>query len=325
MREATVFRALDSSHLQLIILPTEQCNFRCSYCYEDFEVGRMKPAVVSGLKRLLMARAQSLRSLQLSWFGGEPLLALPVIQDVLMFASELSRKHSFQMSSSMTTNAYLLNEETFSELIRLGVSEYQITLDGPRETHDKTRLRADGAGTFDVVFGNIVRAHLSPHDFKATLRIHYSEDTTSEVAKLLRELSQLCKDDSRFTIHLKSIENLGGPKGLSVPSWSLGAREQLHTKLSSLLPKNKVVAFDEYLCYAAKANSLVIRADGSLAKCTVAFHDPTNRIGNLTEEGTIDVDNEKLSFWLRGLSSGIDKDLSCPAGGRFKSIPIRSV
>jgi molybdenum cofactor biosynthesis enzyme MoaA len=26
---------------QLILLPTERCNFRCTYCYEDFVLGRM--------------------------------------------------------------------------------------------------------------------------------------------------------------------------------------------------------------------------------------------------------------------------------------------
>lgn len=325
MRDETIIRALDPSHFQLIILPTEQCNFRCSYCYEDFEIGRMKPSVVAGLKRLLLSRSQSLRTLQLSWFGGEPLLALPVIRDVLSYAAGLAGENSFSMNSSMTTNAYLLNSDTLTELTNLGVTEYQITLDGPRETHDRTRLRADGAGTFDVIFKNIMDAHRSPHSFRATLRVHYSESTAVEVTSLLLELSQLCEADERFTVHLKSIENLGGPKGASVPNWSAGARERLHSSLSSLLPSGRVVQFDEYLCYAAKANSIVIRADGSLAKCTVAFHDPTNRIGHITEEGTIEVNSDKLSFWLRGLSTGNDGELACPAGGRFKSIPIRSI
>ena len=26
---------------ELILLPTEKCNFRCTYCYEDFELGKM--------------------------------------------------------------------------------------------------------------------------------------------------------------------------------------------------------------------------------------------------------------------------------------------
>src|ERR1044071_7965793 len=61
--------------LQLILLPTEQCNFRCMYCYEDFSGGRMSPGVSEGVKRLIDRRLDGLRSLTVSWFGGEPLLA----------------------------------------------------------------------------------------------------------------------------------------------------------------------------------------------------------------------------------------------------------
>ena len=44
---------LASNLLHLILMPTEQCNFRCTYCYEDFAHDRMSPRVVAGIKRLL--------------------------------------------------------------------------------------------------------------------------------------------------------------------------------------------------------------------------------------------------------------------------------
>lgn len=31
-----MLRALDNRILKLTVLPTEKCNFRCTYCYEDF-------------------------------------------------------------------------------------------------------------------------------------------------------------------------------------------------------------------------------------------------------------------------------------------------
>ena len=37
--------SLTPSLLHLILLPTEACNFRCTYCYEDFRLGRMEPVV----------------------------------------------------------------------------------------------------------------------------------------------------------------------------------------------------------------------------------------------------------------------------------------
>ena len=67
---SAVHEAFNPSHLNLILFPTEQCNFRCTYCYEDFEIGRMSSGVVRGVKALLDARIDSLTSLLVSWFGG---------------------------------------------------------------------------------------------------------------------------------------------------------------------------------------------------------------------------------------------------------------
>src|SRR2546426_838955 len=73
---------LRNDHLHLILFPTEQCNFRCTYCYEDFAIGRMTAATVASIKRLIDRRLRGLRSLVVSWFGGEPLLARAVVEEI---------------------------------------------------------------------------------------------------------------------------------------------------------------------------------------------------------------------------------------------------
>jgi uncharacterized protein len=89
----TLVRELQSSVsnelLHLILMPTEACNFRCTYCYETFQLKRMQPEVVRGIKTLLSRRAESLSHLSLAWFGGEPLLALDVMEDILLHVREL--------------------------------------------------------------------------------------------------------------------------------------------------------------------------------------------------------------------------------------------
>ncbi len=59
--------------LELILLASEDCNFRCTYCYEDFARGTMLPEVREGVKNLVRKRIRKLNRLQVSWFGGEPL------------------------------------------------------------------------------------------------------------------------------------------------------------------------------------------------------------------------------------------------------------
>ena len=78
-RDEVIVDALSPRRLHLILFPTEQCNFRCVYCYEDFVLGRMSESTISGILSLLSHRAADLDGLQISWFGGEPLAAYDIV------------------------------------------------------------------------------------------------------------------------------------------------------------------------------------------------------------------------------------------------------
>jgi uncharacterized protein len=67
-----------------------------------------------------------------------------------------------------------------------------------------------------------------------------------------------------------------------------------------------------YVCYAARPNSFVIRANGSLSKCTVAFGDIRNNIGKLNEDGTLTIENHKMQKFMRGFQSLDPGELHCP-------------
>lgn len=69
---------------------------------------------------------------------------------------------------------------------------------------------------------------------------------------------------------------------------------------------------DGYICYAAKPNSLMIRANGTIGKCTVALNDGQNSIGRIKSDGTLDIENEKLRVWMNGFATLSEKTLSCP-------------
>lgn len=56
----------------------------------------------------------------------------------------------------------------------------------------------------------------------------------------------------------------------------------------------------------------MIRADGSLSKCTVALEDPRNRVGRINEDGTLLIENESIRSFMRGFQSLKETELSCP-------------
>jgi uncharacterized protein len=306
--------------LELHLLPTEQCNFRCTYCYEDFSEGRMPPQVVRGVKRLIGRRADSLQLLSIAWFGGEPLAALGIVEDISEHACESAARHGFVFRGSMTTNAWGLTLETLKSLVALGVRDYQITLDGPAHLHDQVRRRADGAATFERIWSNLRDAHASALAFNINLRIHIRPDTADEVRRWLPELEETLLCDPRFKVLLKTVEHLGGPNDAVVRVYRNDReREAVVAPLYKRLGARGAFRNDIFAraCYAGRPNAWVVRSNGDLARCTVALRDPANRVGRLTEDGELDIDAERLRPWFHGLPSLADEVLACPA----KSLP----
>ncbi|MGA5821477.1 radical SAM protein [Kitasatospora sp. NPDC094028] len=303
-----------NDRLQLILLPTEQCNFRCTYCYEDFAIGRMAPEVVSGVKNLIDRRAAGLRHLQVSWFGGEPMMARSIIEDVAAHARRAQEQHDgLSYESDMTTNGYLVDGRTAEHLATLGVRAYQVSLDGPDEYHDRTRVRADGKGTFQQIWRNLLSVRESSAQVRMLLRVHLTPENLPVMPEFLTRIRDTFLDDPRFSVFLKRVVRLGGPNDATMDV--LESDDRKIADLKSLLVQGggaERLFAPEEVCYAARANSLLVRADGRLGKCTVALSDAANTIGRLLPDGSIDVDNPRLRPWLQGWESRDPELNACP-------------
>ncbi|BDB99782.1 radical SAM protein [Saccharolobus caldissimus] len=144
-----------NKNITLVILPTEQCNFRCVYCYEKFKNGKMTKDIVNSLKLFLEKRISSLDYLKIIWFGGEPLLAYDIIIDIMEFIKSKTDNGKPKVRGFMVTNGYLLNLEKAKKLAELNVNEFQVTLDGDEDIHDIRRINIGKRGTFKIIWNNI--------------------------------------------------------------------------------------------------------------------------------------------------------------------------
>jgi uncharacterized protein len=314
--------------LHLILLPTEACNFRCSYCYEDFALGRMSPELVRGVERFIARRAPILDRLDLSWFGGEPLLALDIVERVLRHARRLQRRHPrLVVASDMTTNAYSLGVGVFRRLFDLGLTRYTISLDGPRELHDLARLRRNGGPTFDRIWSHLVALRDEPGSFRVTLRLHVSATNLEAMPSFLRELQATFGDDPRFVLLFKALSRWGGTCDetlavLDPESWER-AHAELRAEAERLGLRLQDPLGEDGVCYAAKLNSFLVRSDGRLGKCTLALQHPANNVGRLRPDGRIELDPDAWLAWGRGLFSGDAGELACPMRGHADRLSER--
>lgn len=310
-----ILTSLNSKRLNLIILPTEQCNFRCTYCYEDFKIGRMKESVKTGIKNFLANRFNDLEELEFSFFGGEPLIAKDIIFEILGFTRDIAPQH-LNYYGNITTNGFNLDTATFLRLIDNNINTFQVSLDGDEQHHNTSRVLAGGKPTFETIWRNLVNTKNVEKDFTIIIRVHFTGENFESLTGLIEKLNLEFAFDKRYRVYFKSIERLGGKNDQDIPKADYKRKAEIKKWLESKLldPAQSMslhTKTDPYMCYASMPNSLVIRADGKIGKCTVALSNEKNNIGIITPQGDLEI-NSNYNLWLEGIETGDMQMLACP-------------
>ena len=315
--EEEILSALNDRFLNLIILPTEKCNFRCPYCYEDFTGGKMPVTISNAIKKLIQSRFDDLQLLSISWFGGEPLLNKEIIYDISDYVIK-NKPASFNYTANITTNGYLLDEMTLKKLIECNISTFQIALDGDADMHNESRKTANGKPTFDKIWENILLMHHSDYEFELILRIHFTKDNYKKLSPLIERFNQTLSNDPRIKFYFRAIDTFGEEKYLNIGYLNDNEKMSIKSSLDNQI-QNQQQTLKKYdldkpcVCYASRPNSLMIRANGRIGKCTVALNDDRNDIGYINKNGEVFV-NDKLKLWIKGLESMDLSALACPLG-----------
>lgn len=168
------------------------CNLRCRYCFGDtgeFGGSRelMSTEVALAAVDLLLKHSGERPLCEIDFFGGEPLLNLPVVRETIAYARREGRKLGKTFKFTLTTNCVLLTETVRQELTDLGVS-LVFSLDGRPKVHDHMRPFAKKRGSYDKIVPHIKAAIAAdPHGdwwVRGTYTRH-NKDFTADAAHLL--------------------------------------------------------------------------------------------------------------------------------------------
>lgn len=303
--------------LELILMASEDCNFRCTYCYEDFSRGTMIPGVREGIKNLVRKRIKKLNRLNISWFGGEPLYGWEAIEDLAPFFSDIAEEHEVPIWSQMTTNGYLLTPNVADKLFSWQIRSYQITLDGMPEDHNSSRIARDGSPTFDQIFSNLKALARREEDFFVQLRVNVDNNNAQGLSRFVEILSEEFKNDARYSLFLKTVGKWGGPNDaqLNVCGGDDAARikqevlAQARRQGLNFGSLRDAARLGSQACYAARPNNFLIGATGKVMKCTILLDkDQSNVVGRLTPEGNLEIDRDRLALWTE---PAFEQDAKC--------------
>ena len=302
------FRNGDKS-MTLTMLASENCNFRCPYCfiYDRRGMG-MASWVYEGVLEMIKQKINPDLSLAVNWFGGEPTLEREnIIEFMAKLKIVLERYPGVKFRSSMVTNGYLLTGETFKEYLTSGIKKFQITIDGSEESHNKTRILKNGQGTFRRIWANLeeIKKMAGADDaFNVTIRVNFLKGQDEQVSSLIDLFKTTFQSDPRFTMYFRAVYNMETSRedinGISDNIYGPmeGASKQLdYYRLSA--EKTGVLDNDLQVvalvpnpipgwCAAQRKNSWTVGADGLLFKCDTYVGEVSKASGKLMPDGSVE-------------------------------------
>lgn len=154
----------------LTLQVTQNCNLRCSYCVYsgqyDTRVHSNKKMNFELAKKgidYLLAHSQETQELRIGFYGGEPLLEFPLIEQCVNYMNQ--HANGKKIHYYVTTNATLLNENITQFLVKHNFS-LTISFDGPKEIHDSQRKFVNSNdGSFDIVIKRLNYLRKNYYDY----------------------------------------------------------------------------------------------------------------------------------------------------------------
>lgn len=329
--------------LDIILMLTEDCNFRCVYCYEHHLQTYMAISEVDTIIeriRLLIAK-YAIKKLRVAYFGGEPLLNKNVMKYAHQrFEHELGK---YDVDYLLITNGYLLSKEIVDFLFSYKSDiSLQVTLDGPPTMHNARRKLTDGGATFNRILRNIEYAsmylpliirinmdkesHRHIRELLAILKeaklnvdnIYISPNVASTNTQFNREYQNHCLEDNISTLGIVSLARMSVMQyGFKLDQKSIHYEHPVqYGDFPFGVPKF-------LFCAAYSGKHLVFMPGGNIFTCMERVSDSQFAVGNIYNSCLF---NDNYKKWIGFSIANYEKcklcPISCFCGGNCGSLSI---
>ena len=288
------------SSLSVNLLPTMGCNLVCPYCFQGQTQMTAAPRMMSreteeAVFHYLQNRMGGRRGLAMSWFGGEPLLGLRLIDRLGQRLIASCDQAGLEYRAVLTTNAVLLDRDAVDILVAGRVALVQVSIDIPGETkHDKK-----GRDTLDTVLDNLALATEKVH---IQLRINMTRDDEAEWLRLTdglvkRGLQNKLQAYIANVVQPELARRDGVGSTVSHRDYvDVLVRQRRRAKEIGLRSDGPVPSSCASGCAATSGSALTIDPDGLLYKCPDDAGRPDRAYGTVFLEQVMRTDN--LLPWL---------------------------
>ena len=180
----------DTEYFNIILVPSLLCNFGCPYCCEkDYTCGKENiEKYFTVLRKYAESNFHLHNVVQISLFGGEPLIYARECLEFLDWVEKDAKKQKYKYFTSIVTNGSLLTEEILMHLLKRNLYSLQITIDSDKQNHDSMRVFKNGNPSFDLLMKKsnmVVEKSKGQKKFKFVLRINLNNTNTEKVRHTL--------------------------------------------------------------------------------------------------------------------------------------------
>lgn len=305
-REYLISNRMNSSTLQMVIHVTSGCNFRCRYCYMDFSEPRMiSEEAQKGIVNYIRKNIMQYTAVAISWFGGEPLMGIDIIQKMSNEIMEICNKTKRTYMAGITTNGYLLTEKNLKVLSQVKVNNITVTIDGTEKLHDSYRVLKDGSPTFRKIIENLkmLKEKDNRRELTVVLRSNLTKKHLDFLGEYYNYFDELFGDDKRFSLFVRPVGDYGGERIKSMEDdliafnnmgfvYDYFANNQRNLKFNTNFED---LQFGGDSCNSRLYNKFTIGCDGSVHKCD---EDTDYPLGRLSKEGVMYIDEVQYTNWV---------------------------
>jgi len=281
----------------------QNCNLRCTYCYEKHIPSKMSEDTILSIKKWLEKEIINYKFILVQWFGGEPLIEADTVYELSRFIKDFAKKHSVLYSIHMTTNGYLFTKSIARKLFDAGIGDYQITLDGPPEFHNQLRVLQNKKGTFEKIFNNMIMLANLDSKIKITLRVNFNHTNIKSIPDLLVMFPEEIRSQIRIVFEpifgecsIAAVSNISSSNISHLLSEYYDQADRLGYDVT--LGLSSIYTGKLVYCFAERENQYIINYNGDCFKCSVADFDSQERAGYIDVSGNFIVNPEIYDMWV---------------------------
>lgn len=276
----------------LILNTTLDCNLNCWYCYEKHpkESYMTIEMVERILKHInLISKITNFEILDLTFFGGEPLMNYKAISTLLDKVQQQAKENNFKIALTVVSNGTLVSER-YIDLFKPFSTRFQITIDGDKEMHNSIRKfkNENQHSSYERILNNLKLLNNADADFIFTLRINYDDRVLSNIDSLIKDLSFM--DRRKAVITLQKVWQCNDEQiDIQLLFNVIDTINKAGFCLNSFRFKHTFAC-----CNTDNFGQAIINYDGSVYKCTARDFDEKARHGYLNSLGIIEWDTELM-------------------------------